>query len=66
MTTEIGYSVGHLKNSTLLKTIKQRNILRFPELSLTFDAKHYDNLRKYFKYIKIIVKETGETFGITA
>lgn len=66
MTMEIGYRVGHIKNSTLLKTISQRNILRFPELRLTIDAKHYDNLRRYISYIKIIIKDTGTTYGITA
>ena len=59
-------AVGHIKNSTLLKTVHQWNVLRLPELSFTFDAKHYDNLRKYINYIKVRVQETGKTYGITA
>ncbi len=66
MTSEIGYSVGYVHNSTLIKTIKKRNILRFPEACFTFDALHYNRLRKYFGYIKIKIKETGEIYGISA
>lgn len=64
--SEIFTPVGHVKNGVLVKHIFRRNILRKPELCFTFDKVLYDQYRKFFRYIRITLAETNETYGITA
>jgi hypothetical protein len=53
MKTDIGMPAGSIKNSALFKSIKSRNILRYPEPSFTIDKQMYDSNREFIKFVRI-------------
>lgn len=57
---------GVIQNGVFVKRIWQRNILRMPEKSFTIDATSYNLTRPQFHTVRIVVRETGETYELPA
>lgn len=61
-----GYPAGYTKNGVFIKKVWERNVLRYPEPSLTIDVELYNTLRPTFNIVRIIMRETKATYELPA
>ena len=57
---------GVIRNCIFIKRIHEKNILRMPELSFTFDKATYDKVRPQFNTVRVIIYETSEVYELPA
>jgi len=50
----------------MIKKISSRHILALPEPAFTIDAAKYDELRSYSHRVRIVIKESGTVYEMTA